>query len=111
MQGSWNGGPQAIPLFRGENHLASILGTSDQLQITMEDFLTALREIEPTATREFFTERSTVGWHHVGGLHPIKEALMSIVDWPTKYPDLFAFGRCLLPEGSCLPGPREQGRP
>ncbi len=94
----------------GENHLASILGTPDQLQITMEDFLTALREIEPTATREFFTERSTVGWHHVGGLHPIKEALMSIVDWPTKYPDLFAFGKVSPPRGILFTGPTGTGK-
>jgi transitional endoplasmic reticulum ATPase len=68
-----------------ENHLDAILTTSVQLHITMEDFLTALREIEPTATREFYTERSTVRWHHVGGLHKIKESLISIVDWPSRY--------------------------
>ncbi len=43
--------------FEGENHLDFILAHSEQLQITMEDFLAALREIEPTATREFYTER------------------------------------------------------
>lgn len=94
----------------GENHLVSILGTSDQLQITMEDFLTALREIEPTAIREFFTERSTVRWHHVGGLDPIKEALMSIVDWPTKYPDLFALGKVSPPRGILFTGPSGTGK-
>jgi len=52
--------------FEGENHLDFILAHSEQLQITMEDFLAALREIEPTATREFYTERSTVKWHHIG---------------------------------------------
>ena len=52
----------------GENHLDSMLANPEQLQITMEDFLAALREIEPTATREFYTERSTVKWHHIGGL-------------------------------------------
>jgi len=34
--------------FEGENHLDFILAHSEQLQITMEDFLAALREIEPT---------------------------------------------------------------
>jgi transitional endoplasmic reticulum ATPase len=94
----------------GENHLASILGTPDQLQITMEDFLTALREIEPTAIREFFTERSTVRWHQVGGLDPIKEALMSIVDWPTKYPELFASGKVSPPRGILFTGPSGTGK-
>lgn len=94
----------------GENHLPSILATPDQLQIMMEDFLTALREIEPTATREFFTERSTVRWHHVGGLVPIKEALMSIVDWPTKYPELFASGKVSPPRGILFTGPSGTGK-
>jgi transitional endoplasmic reticulum ATPase len=94
----------------GENHLASILATPDQLKITMDDFLTALREIEPTATREFFTERSAVRWHHVGGLREIKEALLSIVDWPSKYPDLFAEGNVLPPRGILFTGPSGTGK-
>jgi len=94
----------------GENHLDSILAHSEQLQITMEDFLTALREIEPTATREFYTERSTVKWHHIGGLHRIKEALISIVDWPAKYPNLFAEGNVLPPRGILFSGPSGTGK-
>ena len=94
----------------GENHLDSILANSEQLQITMEDFLTALREIEPTATREFYTERSTVKWHHIGGLQRIKEALISIVDWPAKYPDLFAEGKVLPPRGILFSGPSGTGK-
>jgi transitional endoplasmic reticulum ATPase len=94
----------------GENHLESILESPDHLRITMEDFLTALREIEPTATREFFTERSTVKMDHVGGLHGIKEALLSIVDWPSKYPDLFAVGKVLPPRGILFTGPSGTGK-
>ena len=96
--------------FEGENHLDFILAHSEQLQITMEDFLAALREIEPTATREFYTERSTVKWHHIGGLHRIKEALISIVDWPAKYPDLFAEGNVLPPRGILFSGPSGTGK-
>jgi transitional endoplasmic reticulum ATPase len=94
----------------GENHLDSILGTAENLQITMEDFLVALREIDPTATREFFTERSTVRWQHVGGLDAIKEALVSVVDWPMKYPDLFAAGKVLPPRGILFTGPSGTGK-
>jgi len=94
----------------GENHLDSILATPEQLQITMEDFLAALRGIEPTATREFYTERSTVKWHHIGGLHKIKEALISIVDWPTKYPDLFIKGKVWSPRGILFSGPSGTGK-
>jgi transitional endoplasmic reticulum ATPase len=94
----------------GENHLDAILSTSARLQITREDFLTALREIEPTATREFYTERSTVRWHHVGGLKKIKETLVSIVDWPTRYPDLFAAGKVRPPRGILFSGASGTGK-
>jgi transitional endoplasmic reticulum ATPase len=95
---------------KGETHLDTILTTSDILKITMEDFLTGLREVEPSATREFYTERSTVKWHHVGGLKKIKEALTSIIDLPTQYPDLFALGRVTPPRGILFSGPSGTGK-
>jgi transitional endoplasmic reticulum ATPase len=94
----------------GENHLDNMLANPEQLQITMEDFLTALREIEPTATREFYTERSTVKWHHIGGLEKIKETLISIVEWPRQYPELFATGKVLPPRGILFSGPTGTGK-
>ena len=94
----------------GENHLDAILVTPEQLQITREDFLTALREIEPTATREFYTERSTVKWHHIGGLKKIKETLISIVEWPRKYPEFFTTGKVLPPRGILFSGPSGTGK-
>jgi transitional endoplasmic reticulum ATPase len=94
----------------GENHLDAILATPDPLRITMEDFLTALREIEPTATREFYIERSTVKWHHIGGLSRIKETLISIVDWPAKYPGLFSQGKVFPPRGILFSGPSGTGK-
>lgn len=83
---------------------------SHNLQITMEDFLSALREIEPTATREFLTERSTVKWEDVGGLKDIKETLISIVEWPCKYPVLFAAGKVSPPRGILFSGPSGTGK-
>ena len=94
----------------GENHLDAILATPERLQIRMQDFLTALREIEPTATREFYTERSAVRWHHIGGLSKIKEALVSIVDWPSRYPELFAAGKVFPPKGILFSGPSGTGK-
>jgi transitional endoplasmic reticulum ATPase len=94
----------------GENHLDAILATPDPLRITMEDFLTALREIEPTATREFYIERSTVKWHHIGGLSKIKETLVSIVDWPARYPSLFSQGKVFPPRGILFSGPSGTGK-
>ena len=94
----------------GENHLDSLLATPERLQITMEDFLAALREIEPTATREFFTERSMIKWHHIGGLHKIKETLISIAEWPAKYPGLFQEGNVMPPRGILFSGSSGTGK-
>lgn len=93
-----------------ENHLDTVLRSTEALQITMEDFLKALREVEPTATREFFTERSTVKWHHIGGLQKIKDTLISIVEWPVKYPDLFARAKVMPPRGILFSGPSGTGK-
>jgi len=94
----------------GEHHLESILSSDGQLSIQMQDFLAALREIEPTATREFFTERSAVTWDHVGGLSAIKKSLVSVVDWPNRYPDLFAIGKVFPPRGILFSGPSGTGK-
>ncbi len=80
------------------------------LRITMEDFLNALREIDPTATREFFTERSTVKWENVGGLREVKKTLVSLVEWPFRYPRLFAEGKVSPPRGILLTGPSGTGK-
>ena len=94
----------------GENHLDAMLLNPDHLEITMEDFLTALREIEPSATREFYTERSKVRWHHIGGLKRIRETLLSIVDWPHKFPELFDEGNVRPPRGVLFSGPSGTGK-
>ena len=83
--------------------------TPESMSISREDFLTALREVEPTATREFFNERSTLKLSDIGGLAKVKETLLSIVDWPLKYPDLFASGR-VSSRGILLSGPSGTGK-
>jgi len=94
----------------GKDKIDEILAETENLQITKEDFLTALREIEPSATREFFTERSTIRWDQVGGLEQIKETLISIVNWPYKYPELFTVGKLAPPRGILFSGPSGTGK-
>jgi transitional endoplasmic reticulum ATPase len=43
-------------------------------------------------------------------LQKIKEALISIVDWPARYPDLFAEGKVLPPRGILFSGPSGTGK-
>jgi len=93
-----------------KDKIDTILQDTANMKVTMDDFLTALVEVEPSATREFFTERSTVRWENVGGLSDIKETLISIVDWPNKYPELFAAGKLAPPRGILFSGPSGTGK-
>jgi transitional endoplasmic reticulum ATPase len=51
-----------------------------------------------------------VKWQHIGGLSKIKETLISIVEWPSKYPDLFAAGKVVPPRGILFSGPSGTGK-
>jgi transitional endoplasmic reticulum ATPase len=43
-------------------------------------------------------------------LDKIKETLVSIVEWPSKYPDLFAAGKVVPPRGILFSGPSGTGK-
>lgn len=81
-----------------------------ELEIAMDDFLAALREIEPSAIREVFTEIPDVGWDDVGGLEEVKQALIETIEWPLKYPGLFQRAGVSPPKGVLLCGPPGAGK-
>ena len=60
------------------------------LEVTMNDFDTALNEVEPSAIREVFTEVPDVGWGDVGGLEEAKRQLQEAVEWPLRHSALLA---------------------
>jgi len=81
-----------------------------QLQVTMDDFQQALREVEPSAIREVFVEVPDVGWDDVGGLEDVKRRLQESVEWPIKYAELFDAYRLKPPKGVLLTGPPGCGK-
>jgi transitional endoplasmic reticulum ATPase len=74
------------------------------LEVTMENFLSALHEIEPTAMREVFVEVPNVRWNDIGGLQEIKEQLQEAVIYPLQYAELFAKANVKPPKGILLAG-------
>jgi len=84
--------------------------TLAKLEVGMDDFLTALREIEPSAIREVFVESPNIRWEDVGGLASLKERLIEAVEWPLKYPHLFERGGVTPPKGILLVGPPGCGK-
>jgi transitional endoplasmic reticulum ATPase len=81
-----------------------------ELQVTMDNFLEAMKEVEPSAIREFFIEIPDVKWEDVGGLDHIKEELKETIDWPLKYPNVFKKANANSPKGVLLHGPPGTGK-
>jgi len=75
-----------------------------KLEITMDNFLEAMKEIEPSAIREVFVEVPDVKWSDVGGLENIKQELKEAIEWPLKYPDVFRKADTNPPKGILLYG-------
>ena len=81
-----------------------------KLQVTMDDFMEALKEVEPSAIREVFTEVPNVSWGDVGGLAEVKKVLMETIEWPLKYGRLFEHANTSPSKGILLYGPPGTGK-
>lgn len=80
------------------------------IRISMEHFVEALKEVEPSALREVFVEIPNVRWEDVGGLEEIKRQIQEAVEWPLKYADLFTCAKINPPKGILLNGPPGTGK-
>ncbi len=81
-----------------------------ELEVTMNDFIEALKEVEPSAIREVFTEIPDVKWSDVGGLEEAKRVLMETIEWPLRYPQLFEHANTNPAKGILLTGPPGTGK-
>src|SRR5438552_10216572 len=84
--------------------------TLDRLIITQNDFDEALKDVMPSAMREVFLETPDVKWQDIGGMESIKRELQEAVEWPLKYPDLYAKMGHTVPKGILLHGPTGTGK-
>ena len=81
-----------------------------ELKVTRDDFLAALKEVEPSALREITVEVPDVRWEQVGGLQGVKEGLREAIEWPFKYAALFQHAGAKPPKGILLYGPPGTGK-
>lgn len=81
-----------------------------KLEVNMNDFSEALKEIEPSAIREFFVEVPDVKWEDVAGLDEVRKRLVEAAEWPLKYPHLFQEANVKPPKGILLSGPPGTGK-
>ncbi len=92
----------ALPTMKAESFMS--------MEISMSDFLDALREIEASAIREVFVEIPNTTWNDVGGLKDAKEQLIEAVQWPLKHGDLFRRWGVTPPRGIMIHGPSGTGK-
>jgi transitional endoplasmic reticulum ATPase len=82
----------------------------EKMEVTMEDFLGAYKEVTPTAMREVYIEVTTVHWDDAGGLDDVKQRLKEAVEWPIKNPEIFTKLGIRPPKGILLYGPPGCGK-
>ncbi|HEX2106520.1 MAG TPA: CDC48 family AAA ATPase [Nitrososphaera sp.] len=84
--------------------------TLDKLIINQNDFNQAIKDVMPSAMREVFLESPDVKWEDIGGLEGVKRELQEAVEWPLRYPDLYAKIGHTVPKGILLHGPSGTGK-
>ncbi|MEM0022057.1 MAG: CDC48 family AAA ATPase [Archaeoglobaceae archaeon] len=82
----------------------------ESIKVKWEDFVEALKEIEPSAMREVLVEIPKVTWEDVGGLEDVKREIIEAVEWPLKYPEKFKRFGIKPPKGVLLYGPPGTGK-
>ena len=82
----------------------------EKMEVTMDDFRMAMREIEPSALREIYVEVPEKGWEDVGGLEEVKERLKESIEWPLTKPELFEHFGITAPRGILLFGAPGTGK-
>ncbi len=82
----------------------------ESLNITMEDFMKAFREVSPSGLREVLVEVPEVKWEDIGGLEDVKQQLREAVEWPLKQPETYSRLGIEPPKGILLYGPPGCGK-
>jgi transitional endoplasmic reticulum ATPase len=82
----------------------------ERLQVTRDDFLAGLKEVEPSATREFFIEKSSSTFASLGGLHEVKRLLDAVFEHSHVRDEIYEQVGLAPPRGILLTGPSGTGK-
>ncbi|TCP35690.1 CDC48 family AAA ATPase [Sphingomonas sp. BK235] len=82
----------------------------DTLAVTREDFLGAIKRVQPSAMREVMVQAPTTQWSDVGGLDDAQMRLKEGVELPLKDPDAFRRLGIRPAKGFLLYGPPGTGK-
>jgi transitional endoplasmic reticulum ATPase len=82
----------------------------DTLSVTREDFMAAIKRVQPSAMREVMVQMPTTRWEDIGGLDAAQERLKEGVELPLKDPDAFRRLGIRPAKGFLLYGPPGTGK-
>lgn len=80
------------------------------LYITMDDFNSAIKLVQPSAKREGFITVPDVTWDDIGSLHDIRQELNLAILAPVKFPNRLRLLGLQAPSGVLLCGPPGCGK-
>ncbi|MFC0205201.1 CDC48 family AAA ATPase [Novosphingobium soli] len=82
----------------------------DNLQVIREDFLAALKRVQPSAMREVMVQVPNIGWSDIGGLDEAQMKLKEGIELPLKTPEAFHKLGIRPAKGFLLYGPPGTGK-
>ena len=82
----------------------------NSMQVTMDDFRTALQNSNPSTLRETVVEVPKIKWADIGGLETVKQELRETVQYPLQFPELFARFKMDASRGVLFYGPPGCGK-
>ncbi len=82
----------------------------DELCVTREDFLSALRRVQPSAMREVMVQMPNTRWEDIGGVGDAIEKLQEGIELPLRNPQAFERLGIRAAKGFLLYGPPGTGK-
>jgi len=82
----------------------------DTLSVVRDDFINALKRVQPSAMREVMVQKPSVRWDDIGGVDEARERLREGVELPLKNPDAFRRLGIRPAKGFLLYGPPGTGK-
>ena len=84
--------------------------TLNKIEVKWDDFVEALRGMQPSTMREVLIEKPNVKWEDIGALEDAKQELKEAVEWPLKYSKVFSHMNAKPPRGILMYGPPGTGK-
>lgn len=85
-------------------------GNLPDFHIVQDDFINALKEVQPSATREYYSEIPDTDWNDIGGLQDLKDTLSTLLELPLARPEDSDLYQVTMPKGILLTGPSGTGK-